>query len=123
MPILSVEIVVRPDEHIRPELARELADRTGEILGSLPGNTWVKVYPIARENYAENYSQLQDIYPVFISILKATLPSTDILQVEVTKLTAAVAKVCGRPEENVHIVYLPEGTGRVAFGGRLLLSG
>ena len=120
MPILNVEIVLRSDEHIRPDLAKELADRTSEIFGSLPGNTWVIVYPIARGNYAENNSPLQDISPVFVSVLKAILPSPDILQAEVTQLTEAVAEVCGRPEENVHIIYLPEGTGRVAFGGRLL---
>jgi len=120
MPILNVEIVMRPDEHIRPELAKELADRTGEILGSLPGNTWVKVYPIAREYYAENYSMPGDVYPVFVSVLRAKLPSPDLLQNEVAKLTSSVAQACDRPEENVHIIYLPEGTGRVAFGGRLL---
>ena len=120
MPILNVEIVMRPDEHIRPGLARELADRTGEIFGSSPGSTWVKVYPLAGENYAENKSPFQDISPVFVSVLKATLASPNELQVEVTKLTAAVAKVCDRPEENIHILYLPEGRGRVAFGGSLL---
>lgn len=122
MPILHVEIITRPDEYIRPELARELADRTGEIFGSSPGSTWVKVYLLPGENYAENNSMPGDVYPVFVSVLKARLPSPDALQIEVTKLTAAVAQVCGRPEENVHIIYLPEGTGRVAFGGMLLKS-
>jgi len=54
MPILTVEIVTRPGEYIRPELAQELADRTDKIFASAPGTTWVKVHFIARENYAEN---------------------------------------------------------------------
>ena len=120
MPILNVEIIMRPDEHIRPELARELADRTGEIFGSSPGSTWVKVYLLARENYAENMTTSEDICPVFVSVLKAKLPSPDLLQVEVAKLTAAVAQICGRPQENIHIIYLPEGMGRVAFGGKMI---
>ena len=120
MPILNVEIIMRPDESIRPELARELADRTGEIFGSSPGSTWVKVYLLARENYAENIIASEDICPVFVSVLKAKLPSPDLLQVEVAKLTAAVAQICGRPQENIHIIYLPEGMGRVAFGGKMI---
>lgn len=119
MPILTVEIVTRPDEYIRPELAQELADRIGEIFGSAPGTTWVKVYLIAQKNYAENITTSEDISPVFVSILKVKLPSPDILQVEVTKLTVAIAQICNRPEENIHIIYLPEGAGRVAFGGKV----
>jgi len=122
MPILTVEIVTRPDEYIRPELAQELADRTGKIFGSAPGTTWVKVYLIARENYAENITTSDDISPVFVSILKAKLPSPVFLQVEVDKLTVAIAQICGRPEENIHILYLPEGTGCVAFGSKMQLN-
>jgi phenylpyruvate tautomerase PptA (4-oxalocrotonate tautomerase family) len=122
MPILNIEIITRPDEYMRPELAKELADRTGEILGSSPGSTWVKVYFIARENYAENIISFENFLPVFVSVLKAKLQSPDLLQIEIAKLTAAVAEICGRPEDNIHIIYVPEGTGRVAFGGKLLLS-
>lgn len=119
MPILDVEIVTRPHESIRPGLARELADRTGEILGSPPGGTWVKVHLLSGEAYAENQST-EELFPVFVSILKARLPSPEALQIEVTQLTAAIAQACARPEENIHILYLPEGTGRIAFGGKLL---
>lgn len=119
MPILTVEIVTRTDEYIRPELAQELVDRTGEIFGSAPGTTWVKLYLIAQENYAENITTSEDISPVFVSILKTKLPSPDILQVEVTKLTVAIAQICNRLEEYIHVIYLPEGAGRVAFGGKV----
>jgi phenylpyruvate tautomerase PptA (4-oxalocrotonate tautomerase family) len=120
MPILHVEIISRPDESIRAGLAKELADRSGEIFGSPSGGTWVKVYLLAREAYAENSSTEEDILPVFVSVLKAKLPPVDTLQEEIARLTAAVAQVCDRPEENVHIIYMPEGSGRVAFGGKLL---
>lgn len=122
MPILNIEIVMRPGENLPPGLATELADRTGEIFDSPAGNTWVKVYLIPAEYYAENSSAPNGIFPVFVSVLKAKRPSPDALQVEVNRLTTAIAQICNRPQENVHIIYSPEGRGRVAFGGNLELS-
>jgi len=122
MPILDVEVIMRPDESIRPGLAKELADRAGEIFESAPGGTWVKVHSMSRDMYAENGGTSEDIAPVFVSVLKAKLPSHDLLQKEVAKLTATIAQQCGCPEENVHIMYLPEGAERVAFGGKVLLG-
>lgn len=122
MPILHIDIVTRPGESIRSEVAQELADRTGEIFGSEPGGTWVSVSPIVREAYAENKRAEEDLFPVFVSILKAKLPSPDALQVEITRLTEVISVVCDRPRENVHIIYQPEGAGRIAFGGRLVKS-
>jgi hypothetical protein len=60
------------------------------------------------------------VYPVFVSVLKARLPSLGRLALEVAELTRAVAAVCHRPAENVHVVYQPEAAGRVSFGGRLV---
>jgi hypothetical protein len=77
------------------------------------------VVPIAAEHYAENNAPSLDVTPVIVSVLKAKWPPYDLLEVEVAGLTAAIAQVCGRPAENVHIIYSPEATGRVAFGGKL----
>ena len=120
MPILHVEIVTRPDETLPPNLAAALADRAGQIFNSEPGGTWVKVTFIASQNYAENLTPANELFPVFVSVLKAALPALPVLQAEAAQLAAAVAQVCNRPQENVHILYQPEGTGRVAFGGELL---
>jgi phenylpyruvate tautomerase PptA (4-oxalocrotonate tautomerase family) len=120
MPILNVEIVIRSEEHFPSKLAMELANHMGEIFDSAPGQTWVTVHFISKENYAENSSPSDDIFPVFVSILKAKLPSPEILQEETAKLTALIAQLCNRPKENIHIFYLPEGAGRVAFGGKIL---
>jgi phenylpyruvate tautomerase PptA (4-oxalocrotonate tautomerase family) len=120
MPILDVEIITRPGETISPYLASKLANRAGTIFLSPPASTWVKVHTLPCENYAENDSPDSNIYPVFVSILKANLPAPDALQQEVEQLTAAIAHLCNRPAENVHIIYLPEGTGRVAFGGKIV---
>lgn len=120
MPILRVEIVTRPGQAIRPGIAQELADRTAGIFDSEPGGTWVSVHVLDRDFYAENNSAAADIFPVFVSVLKAKLPSPETLQMEITRLAEAVAHICDRPKENVHILYQPEGAGRIAFGGRLV---
>jgi len=120
MPILDVEIVLKPGETLSHDLAPELANRAGELFGAAPGTTWVKVRAIAAGHYAENGGPPEGVYPVFVSVLKAKLPVAAELEAEVASLTAAVAQACARPPENVHIIYLPEGSGRVAFGGKLL---
>jgi phenylpyruvate tautomerase PptA (4-oxalocrotonate tautomerase family) len=121
VPILDIEIVLRPEEILDRNLAGDLADSAGEIFGSPPGHTWVKVRTIPRADYAENSeSALEDVSPVFASVLKAELPDPDAMAGEVASLTTAIARVCRRPEGNVHILYLPAGAGRVAFGGRII---
>lgn len=120
MPILTVEIVTRPNEHFSATLAQELAECAAEVFGSAPGGTWVRVHFTASEHYAENSIGPEHPYPVFVSVLKARWPSPDVLQTEVAQLTLSLAQICNRPPENVHIIYSPEGAGRVAFGGQLV---
>jgi phenylpyruvate tautomerase PptA (4-oxalocrotonate tautomerase family) len=123
MPILEVEIVLRPNESLPDGLAIQLADCAGNLFGSSPGETWVKVRPIPAEQYAENGGLLPEgFYPVFVSVLKARPPSGDDLQTEVSELTSAIAHVCARPTESIHLFYQPDARGRVAFGGRLVIE-
>jgi phenylpyruvate tautomerase PptA (4-oxalocrotonate tautomerase family) len=39
---------------------------------------------------------------------------------EAERLTRAIAPILNRPPENVHILYEPDGAGRVSFGGKLV---
>ncbi len=120
MPILDVEIILRPGESLNRELAAELADRAGQVFGSPAGTTWVKVKAIPHEGYAENGGALPEgVRPVFVSVLKWKLPAPEAMQAEVAELTEAVARACACSPEHVHIQYLPEGAGRVAFGGKV----
>src|SRR5258708_30460148 len=121
MPLVHVEIVVAQDT-LRATLAQELADRIGEVLQAAPGSAWVTVRRIPAVQYAENGTGSAEDRPVFVTILKSKLPSTDKLQCEVTSLTQAIALVCGRREQFVHIIYQPDGAGRVAFGGAVATS-
>ena len=120
MPIVDIEIVLKPNETIQSQMASELADQLGEIFESPKGGTWVKVRGLAKSQYAENAQSDEEIYPVCVAVVKSELPTPDNMQIEAEKLTAAVAQICGRPPENVHVLYEPEGRGRVAFGGKLV---
>lgn len=119
MPILEVEIVIRPSEVLHPQsLVSELANRAGDIFLAAPGTTWVKLRALGSEYYAENGCAAGEYFPVFVTVLKASLPDPSTMQREIAALTAAVAQACGRPPENVHIFYLPAAAGRAAFGGK-----
>jgi len=120
MPIVEIEIILKPDEIIHSEIVEELANQLGEIFGSPKGTTWVKVRGLANDHYAENGEIPNRVFPVFVSILKSKLPSKEEMRNEVERITGAVAQICGRPSGNVHIFYLPEGRERVAFGGKLV---
>ena len=120
MPIVDIEIVLRANEATRQEMASELANELGEIFHSSPGGTWVKVHPLAADQYAENGGRLEGICPIFVTVMKSELASFEELQEEVLRITGVVAQICGRPSENVHVIYQPEGKGRVAFGGKLV---
>jgi phenylpyruvate tautomerase PptA (4-oxalocrotonate tautomerase family) len=124
MPILDIEIILRPGETLGRDLAAALAEQAAEIFGSAPGATWVKLKAIPADHYAENGGgPPEGVYPVFVSILKAKLPAAADMPAEVARLTAAIAHHCARPPENVHLFYLPPAAGRTAFGGNLIREG
>ena len=121
MPILDIQLVGDPEPSIRSDLAHRLAEAAGRVLQSRPNGTWVKVTILPKHDYAENGSDPDDstdsVLPVFVSIIKRHLPPPDQLATEATSLTHAIAEVCQRPAENVHLIYQPPGAGRVVFGG------
>lgn len=121
MPIVNVEVVVGPGEFLAPDLAARLADRAGSIFQSPAGGTWVTVRALSLQHYAESGGGPESgVRPVFVTVLKAERGSNEALAAEAKALTTAVAEACGRPAENVHVVYQPDGVGRVAFGGRMV---
>lgn len=121
MPILTVEIVVGETETFVPTLAGAIADAAGAIFGSAPGRTWVRLHRLPAAQYAENGIASDGTpHPVFVSVLKAEPPAGDALASESTQLATALAVLCGRPVENVHIFWEPAAQGRVAFGGKLV---
>jgi phenylpyruvate tautomerase PptA (4-oxalocrotonate tautomerase family) len=120
MPLLEIEIVGAVEASAGETLAQRLADATGRVLGSPPQATWVRVRTLRPEEYAENEGGPAGVMPVFVKVTKRSTPPGDTLQTEVRQLTEAIAKICGRPRENVHVAYEPAAAGRQAFGGTLV---
>jgi phenylpyruvate tautomerase PptA (4-oxalocrotonate tautomerase family) len=123
MPILNVQIVLRPGEELPAGLASAIAEAAVPVFGAPPGNIWVLVKALPTSAYAEDSSPPgEGIFPVFASVLKARLGPIEKLKEEAMRLSKAIATVCQRPPENVHILYEPEGMGRIAFGGHLMME-
>jgi phenylpyruvate tautomerase PptA (4-oxalocrotonate tautomerase family) len=121
MPVLEVTIVGSNPALNRKDCASRIAEASGAIFRSGPGSTWVVLHGHSAEGYAENDGGSGDSFgPVFIRVLKKSVPSGPDLKAEVEALTRAVAEVCGRDPGQVHVIYEPPAAGRVAFGGRLV---
>ena len=121
MPILDVQIVVPTGEEPDPSMAAKLADAAGEVFETVAGKTWVRLRGLPRDRYAENGGgPLEGVLPVFVDVLLADPPAGEDLRLQVHRLTLAIAKVCNRLPENVHLFYQPAARGRVAFGGKLV---
>lgn len=124
MPILDVEIVCPPGEEIPRGMSAAIADAAASVFGTPAGHTWVRLRRLSQKFYSENgCGPDPGVRPVFVHVLKATLPPEAELEMEVSALAGAVARSCNRPIENVHVVYDPPLVGRIAFGGRLLKGG
>jgi phenylpyruvate tautomerase PptA (4-oxalocrotonate tautomerase family) len=122
MPIVTVQPVVGDaGGGPSPQDVQALADRLGELFSGQPGSTWIKVNCLSRSHYAEDRSPLPAaVRPVFVEVLKRSLPERQRLALEADRVAQVVAEVLGRTKENIHVLYLPPGEGRIAFGGRLL---
>jgi len=122
VPILDVEIVGPLARSAKKNLVQRLADACGELLDLPQGRTWVRLRFLPLDQYAEHGGLPKGVKPVFVTVLRAAPPTGRSLEREMQALGAAVAKVCDRPAENVHVLYEPPGAGRVAFGGRAVPS-
>lgn len=121
MPILEVELVLRPDEVIAAGLAALIADRAAAVFGAAPGRTWVRLRTLPPSHYAEDSGgPPPGVSPVFVTVLHARLPGAAALAEEARQLAETIAAACDRPTDNVHVFYQPDGAGRVAFGGKLV---
>lgn len=99
---------------------QELADRLGILFNSGKGQTWVRVEYQPQMHYAENGTETARIvYPTIVEVLKAELLETRELASEAEQIATIVSNVLGVPQDNTHILYLPEAAKRIAFGGKL----
>lgn len=120
MPILEIDLVGEVGTADAAGLAQRLADAAGAVFGSAPQSTWVKIRILGPADYAENGGAASPQRPVFVKVLKRSTSEGTEMADEVRRLTAAVAEVCSRPSESVHVCYEPPAQGRQAFGGELV---
>ncbi len=122
MPIIEIEIVVKNSNELPSDLAQSLADASAVVLKSKVGGTWVKLRHLESPFYAENDTDSSTAMPVFVSLLLGKCGDQKERISIAKELTRAISQVTRRPEENVHILFEPEGIGRIAFGGKLLTT-
>ena len=121
MPILDVEVVLDNSDSLRQGWAQRIADAAGDIFKPPPERTWVRLRGLPRTQNAVNGPSAKVMpLPAFVSILKAKRSPESERRKEAARLSERVAEIVHRPLENVHVVYLPPGEGRIAFGGRLM---
>jgi len=116
MPILNIEMVT--DEALLDGMAARIADAAAPVFGAAPGTVWVKLHRLASACYAENGPKPPP--PVFISVIRRTLPAGDAAGEEHARLASAIAGAIGVSVERVHITYEPAASGRQSFGGTLV---
>ena len=124
MPIIDIELVCASEAEFRAVSVAAIADAVGDVLGCDPGRAWVRLRYLGSDCYAENHAELASAeLPVFATVLLATTPTEEELRSQVLALTRTIADTVSRPADRVHVQYAPAGTGRQAFGGRLVQPG
>lgn len=116
MPIFDVEVVgQQAGDPPTEKLAERIASRVGEALGVPKGQLWVKVQKLSASAYAEN-GPPSTALPVFVRVLVRTKdPSVWPKRAEV--IATSVSEATARPRSSVHVIFEPDATGRVFFGG------
>ena len=120
MPILDIEIVARGAQKIPAELAQSIATELGTVLRVRSGGLWVRVHLRPAERYAENTQAGEAPAPVFATWIENDRPVGVALTTRIEAITKTVARLTGRPAENVHVLFEAAARGRIAFGGELL---
>ena len=121
MPIVDVQAVVANSAELPENAATAIAEALAELFKASPGKVWVRLGVLPEAMYAENgASTSAQQFPVFVRVLHADLPATEVLAAESVSIARVLAACLGRNPENIHIEYAPPGRGRVAFGGKLV---
>ena len=120
MPILDVEVVTRHGASLPASLATDLADALGKVYDAQPGRLWIRLRDIPADRYAENEAGEDRAFPVFVTVREGSPPEGAQLEARIARVTECVARLTGRPADNVHVMVEPSMKGRIAFGGKLV---
>jgi phenylpyruvate tautomerase PptA (4-oxalocrotonate tautomerase family) len=120
MPIVDIQLALRPGEKIAAGLAQSIANELGTVLHVHSGSLWVRLHELAPGNYAENSTLGETPAPVFVTWLENERPSGVALTTRITTITTTIARLTARAPEHVHLLFEASARGRIAFGGELL---
>jgi phenylpyruvate tautomerase PptA (4-oxalocrotonate tautomerase family) len=116
MPILDIEVVgQQAGDPPTEKLAERIANGVGEALGVPKGQLWVKVQKVSASSYAENGPPSKTL-PVFVRVLVRT-KDPSVWPKRAAVIATAVSEATTRPRASVHVIFEPDATGRVFFGG------
>lgn len=116
MPILDIEVVGHQSGDPPTEkLAERIASGVGTALGVPKGQLWVKVQKLSASGYAENGPPSQNL-PVFVRVLVRT-KDPSVWPKRAEQIAGAVSTATARDRSSVHVIFEPDATGRVFFGG------
>ena len=119
MPILDVEIVgEQAGDAPLDGLADRIATDVGAALGTPAGQLWVTVRHLPASHYAENGPPIATL-PVFVRVLARAQGSSDASSwpQRAASIAAAVSQATARERSSVHVIFEPDASGRVFFGG------
>jgi phenylpyruvate tautomerase PptA (4-oxalocrotonate tautomerase family) len=90
MPILDIEVVTA--DALADDLAKRLADMAGDVFGSPPARTWVRLRSLPPHLYAENGNRQPEGWrAIFVTVLKAQCRTGGALEREARNLAEGVA--------------------------------
>lgn len=116
MPILDIEVIGhQPGDPPTEKLADRVAQAVGSALGVPPGQLWVKLQRLSASHYAEN-GPPTGMLPVFVTVLVRTRDPS-VWPARAVLIADAVAGATLRPRSAIHVIFDPDATGRVFFGG------
>jgi phenylpyruvate tautomerase PptA (4-oxalocrotonate tautomerase family) len=119
MPILDVEVVGQQAGDAPLEgLADRIAMDAGAALGVPAGQLWVTVRHLPASRYAENGPPMAGM-PVFVRVLARARDSSDAAERprRAEAIAAVVSRATARERASVHVIFEPDASGRVFFGG------
>lgn len=119
MPIVTIEIFGGLGRRAG-KLAQALADECSPAFPPNHREVWLHLRLVPGENWTVSNRSIRGPLPVFVHVVREVNPRGAKLRREIERLTGAVARVTGRPQKQVHVIYEPSAKGRMAFGGRLL---
>ena len=101
MPTVDIEVVTHTSETaVSKEQLQSLVDELGDLFGSEPGGTWVRLRSLDRRDYAENRTPIDgSVRPTFVSVLRDEWPDAVELRREMAGIAEVVARSSTGPGE------------------------